>query len=128
MFLTESLVEPHSMVYVRFVLSKQTRVWGREAREVGTLTRYMMKIENSETVLVTGGTGYVGAQCILQLLQKGHNVKTTLRSMNKKDEIIEILKTGGVKGHKAATDFVFLAMVCLCLEELVERSSRSAKL
>jgi thioester reductase-like protein len=27
-------------------------------------------MENRETVLVTGGTGFVGAHCILQLLQK----------------------------------------------------------
>ena len=53
-----------------------------------------MKI--SETVLVTGGTGAVGAQCILQLLRKGYAVKTTLRSMNKKDDVIGMLRTGGI--------------------------------
>jgi nucleoside-diphosphate-sugar epimerase len=53
-------------------------------------------MENSETILVTGGTGFVGAHCILQLLQKGYNVKTTLRSMNKKNEVIETLRTGGI--------------------------------
>lgn len=45
------------------------------------------------TVLVTGGSGYVGLQCILQLLEEGFTVKTTVRSLTKKDEIIEILKT-----------------------------------
>jgi len=53
-------------------------------------------MENSETVLVTGGTGFVGVNCIYQLLQKGYKVKTTIRSMNKKDEVIETLKTGGI--------------------------------
>src|ERR1700693_1014557 len=53
-------------------------------------------MENSETVLVTGGTGYVGSHCVLQLLQKGYNVKTTLRSMKRKNEVIEMLKTGGI--------------------------------
>lgn len=53
-------------------------------------------MENSETVLVTGGTGFVGVNCIYQLLQKGYQVKTTLRSMGKKDEVIEALKTGGI--------------------------------
>lgn len=52
-------------------------------------------MENSETVLVTGGTGFVGVHCILQLLQKGYHVKTTLRSLKRKDEVIEMLKTGG---------------------------------
>ena len=53
-------------------------------------------MENKETVLVTGGTGFVGVHCILQLLQKGYNVKTTLRSLKRKDEVIEMLKTGGI--------------------------------
>lgn len=50
----------------------------------------------SETVLVTGGTGAVGTNCILQLLQKGYAVKATLRSIGKKDEVLEMLKHGGV--------------------------------
>ena len=45
-------------------------------------------MRDSEIVLVTGGTGFVGTQCILQLLQKGYNVRTTLRSTNKKDKVI----------------------------------------
>ena len=53
-------------------------------------------MESSETVLVTGGTGYVGSHCILQLLQKGYNVKTTLRSMKRKGEVLEMMKTAGV--------------------------------
>jgi len=53
-------------------------------------------MENKDTVLVTGGTGFVGVHCILQLLQKGYNVKTTLRSLKRKDEVIEMLKTGGI--------------------------------
>jgi nucleoside-diphosphate-sugar epimerase len=47
-------------------------------------------------VLVTGGTGFVGVQCVLQLLQKGYNVKTTLRSVSSKGKVIETLKTGGI--------------------------------
>jgi dihydroflavonol-4-reductase len=47
-------------------------------------------------VLVTGGSGFVGVHCILQLLQKGYRVKTTIRSLNRKDEIMQMLKVGGI--------------------------------
>jgi nucleoside-diphosphate-sugar epimerase len=49
-----------------------------------------------ELVLVTGGTGTVSVHCILQLLQKGYSVRTTLRSLSKKDEVIAMLTTGGI--------------------------------
>ena len=47
-------------------------------------------------VLVTGGTGFVGVHCILQLLQQGYRVKTTLRSLNSKDEVTDMLTVGGI--------------------------------
>jgi dihydroflavonol-4-reductase len=49
-----------------------------------------------EVVLVTGGTGFVGVHCIVQLLQKGYRVKTTLRSPTRKNEVCEMLKMGGI--------------------------------
>ncbi len=49
-------------------------------------------MQNKETVLVTGGTGFVGLHAILQLLQKGYNVKTTVRDLNRKSEVLEALK------------------------------------
>lgn len=54
-------------------------------------------MENKETVLVTGGTGFVGIHIILQLLQKDYNVKTTLRNLNRTNEVIEMLKEAGIK-------------------------------
>ena len=50
----------------------------------------------SKTVLVTGGTGFVGTHIILQLLQKGYNVKTTLRSISNKSKVIDTLKSNGI--------------------------------
>lgn len=51
---------------------------------------------NPVTVLVTGGTGFVALRIILQLLQKGYRVKTTLRSLARKDTVIQSLKANGV--------------------------------
>ncbi|MBO9204478.1 MULTISPECIES: SDR family oxidoreductase [Niastella] len=56
----------------------------------------MKNSANATTVLVTGGSGYLGLQCVLQLLQEGYTVKTTIRSLAKKEEIIHALTTGGI--------------------------------
>jgi len=50
----------------------------------------------NDYVLVTGGSGFVASHCIVQLLQKGYQVKTTVRSLSKKQEIIAMLITGGI--------------------------------
>ncbi len=41
----------------------------------------------TETVLVTGGTGYVGGWCIVELLKRGYRVRTTVRSLSKEAQI-----------------------------------------
>lgn len=54
-------------------------------------------MDQKEKVLVTGGNGFLGAHCILQLLQRGYSVKTTVRSIkNSKIKLIEQLKNGGI--------------------------------
>ncbi|MDP4207708.1 MAG: aldehyde reductase [Bacteroidota bacterium] len=55
-----------------------------------------MDIATDKFILVTGGTGFVASHCILQLLQQGYRVRTTVRSLKRKDEVIEMLKNGGV--------------------------------
>jgi dihydroflavonol-4-reductase len=39
------------------------------------------------TVLVTGATGFVGLHCILQLLERGHRVRGTMRSLEREPEV-----------------------------------------
>jgi nucleoside-diphosphate-sugar epimerase len=42
-----------------------------------------MKMAKAETVLVTGGSGYIGGWCVIGLLQKGYSVRTTVRDLGR---------------------------------------------
>jgi len=48
-------------------------------------------------VLVTGGSGFIGAHCILQLLAGGHEVRTTVRNLSREADVRAMLKQGGAK-------------------------------
>jgi len=39
------------------------------------------------TVLVTGGSGFIGGWCVIGLLQQGHEVRTTVRSLARETEV-----------------------------------------
>jgi nucleoside-diphosphate-sugar epimerase len=47
------------------------------------------------TILVTGGSGFIGSHCILQLLAAGHQVRTTVRSLKRESDVRAMLKEGG---------------------------------
>src|SRR5215469_6500314 len=49
-----------------------------------------------ELVLVTGGSGFIGAHCILALLNAGYRVRTTVRSLKREGDVRAMLKVGGV--------------------------------
>jgi nucleoside-diphosphate-sugar epimerase len=63
----------------------------------------MANSNGEKLVLVTGGTGFVGVHRILQLLNAGYRVRTTLRSLARKNEILEALKNGGAEGLENLT-------------------------
>ena len=57
------------------------------------------------TVLVTGGSGFVGSHCILQLLAAGHQVRTTVRTLAREPDVRTMLAQGGAKPGKALSFF-----------------------
>lgn len=65
---------------------------------------------SGELVLVTGGSGFIGAHCIVQLLNAGYRVRTTVRSLKREAEVRAMLKVGGAEpGERlsfAATDLM----------------------
>jgi nucleoside-diphosphate-sugar epimerase len=47
------------------------------------------------TVLVTGGSGFIASHTILQLLAAGHKVRTTVRSLGREADVRAMLQVGG---------------------------------
>lgn len=52
---------------------------------------------SGELVVVTGGSGFLGAHCILALLKEGYRVRTTVRSASRKADVLAMLKVGGAE-------------------------------
>ena len=57
------------------------------------------------TVLVTGGSGFVGSHCILQLLAAGHQVRATVRDLAREADIRAMLRQGGAEPGSRLTLF-----------------------
>jgi dihydroflavonol-4-reductase len=58
---------------------------------------------SEQLVLVTGGSGFIAVHCILQLLNAGHRVRTTVRSLTREPEVRAMLKEGGVEAGERLT-------------------------
>jgi dihydroflavonol-4-reductase len=46
-------------------------------------------------VLVTGGTGFVGAHCLIRLLAAGHETRATVRDLKREGDVRAMLRQGG---------------------------------
>jgi nucleoside-diphosphate-sugar epimerase len=58
-----------------------------------------------ELVLVTGGSGFLGAHCLVALLKGGYRVRTTVRTLAREAEVRAMVKEGGVEAG-GRLDFV----------------------
>ena len=57
------------------------------------------------TVLVTGGSGFVGSHVLVQLLNGSHTVRTTVRSLTREPDVRTMLKNAGVVPGSRLTFF-----------------------
>jgi len=64
----------------------------------------MEVVKMRERVLVTGGSGFVGSHVILQLLQSGYRVRTSVRSLDKQGIVREALQRAGIP-HTSELEF-----------------------
>ncbi|WP_236794220.1 NAD-dependent epimerase/dehydratase family protein [Amycolatopsis sp. GM8] len=83
----------------------------------------MTRSNGSETVLVTGGTGYLAGWVITGLLQRGYRVRATVRSHGKEEQVRQAVS--GRAGAEAAGGIEF-AVVDLLSDEGWDRAFEGA--
>lgn len=85
----------------REVLARETGVeW------LGNLSCERRVITRVSSVLVTGGSGFIASHAILQLLAAGHDVRTTVRSAKREDDVRALLRGGGAEPGERLAFFV----------------------
>jgi nucleoside-diphosphate-sugar epimerase len=57
--------------------------------------------QTPQRVLVTGGSGFIAGHCILQLLERGYEVRTTVRSLDREPAVRAILEDAGMQNGGA---------------------------
>jgi nucleoside-diphosphate-sugar epimerase len=65
------------------------------------------------TVLVTGGSGFVGVHCVLRLLEAGYDVRATVRSRAREGDVRAMLRVGGIDADDDRGDRLSFAVADL---------------
>lgn len=60
------------------------------------MTQGNNQASSPESILVTGGSGYVASHLILQLLGAGHTVRTSIRTPDREEHVRESLRNAGL--------------------------------
>src|SRR5436190_14863371 len=55
-----------------------------------------MSERSNRSVLVTGGTGFLGSWCVATLLQRGYDVRTTVRDLAREGDVRAAVTNAGV--------------------------------
>jgi len=71
-----------------------------------------MSTPSSTTVLVTGGSGFIGSYVILALLSAGYTVRTTIRSLSREASVRSTLTNGGA----TSSDLTHLSFAAASLD------------
>ncbi|HEY8858525.1 MAG TPA: NAD-dependent epimerase/dehydratase family protein [Gaiellales bacterium] len=56
--------------------------------------------DHDRTVLVTGGTGFLGGWCVAELLRRGHTVRTTVRDLRREPKVRSAVAAAGVEADE----------------------------
>ena len=59
--------------------------------------------DSTGTVLVTGGTGFLGGWCVVAALERGYDVRTTVRSLKREPDVRAAVAAAGVDADSRLT-------------------------
>ncbi len=100
------------IILIYFQLFSIAAVLTQSSRPSPSSSISPMSTPSSTTVLVTGGSGFIGSYVILALLSAGYTVRTTIRSLSREASVRSTLTNGGA----TSTDLNHLSFAAASLD------------